>query len=371
MSRLILVLLAGMGIGFTFLVARAFGRWQGWWRWVIGAPAVWMVGVILNIIIAITLDPTAHNLWPLEILAWLALVSVVVGLLYLAHWLNQRPRSPRRTLMFATLSDRRQVAIFGMLTLLLTFATYLLPLPRTLLPFLMVLLPACMAIGLTALSKGGSGVRSLLGKLGQWRIRPKWLLIALLVALGIRLSMSVVALWLGLIPAIQVRPVSAGQLLLLALVFLLSAIPEELGWRGYALPRLLTHHSALTASLLIGAVWGSLHLALLLPGMMNEGALPLPTVLALVGGSVVFTWLYVNSGGSIVLTTIFHGAQSFFVVVNEGIAPGQQMWLLAGVYLAVALVILALTGWNLMRSYADDQTINHLLYPTMDDAPPG
>jgi hypothetical protein len=38
-------------------------------------------------------------------------------------------------------------------------------------------------------------------------------------------------------------------------------------------------------------LWGSLHLALLLPGMMNEGASPLATLL-LIGGSVLFTWLY-------------------------------------------------------------------------------
>jgi uncharacterized protein len=136
----------------------------------------------------------------------------------------------------------------------------------------------------------------------------------------------------------------ALQVLILALVFILSAMPEELGWRGYALPKLLTHYSALVASLLIGVAWGSLHLALLLPGMMNEGMPPLPTLLSLVGGSVIFTWLYVHSDGNIVLTTIFHAAQSFFAIVNEGIALEQQMWLMAGVYLAVALLIFSESG---------------------------
>lgn len=195
-----------------------------------------------------------------------------------------------------SLVTRQPVAIFGSLTLLLTFATYFLPLPREELPFLIVLIPTLLAILLTAISEGKSGVRALLGKLGQWRISPKWLAITLSLALVIRLMMSVVALLLGLIPAIQVRPVSAVQTLMLALIFIIAAIPEELGWRGYALPKLLTQRSALAASLIIGVVWGSLHLALLLPGMMNEGVPALPTVLALVGGSIIFTWLYVNSG---------------------------------------------------------------------------
>jgi uncharacterized protein len=48
----------------------------------------------------------------------------------------------------------------------------------------------------------------------------------------------------------------------LALILVIAAIPEELGWRGYALPQLLKHHSALFASLVIGGLWGLLHLAL-------------------------------------------------------------------------------------------------------------
>jgi hypothetical protein len=81
---------------------------------------------------------------------------------------------------------------------------------------------------------------------------------------------------------------------------------------------------------------------------MNAGTLPLPTVLALVGGSVLFTWLYVNSG-SIVLTTLFHAAQSFFVILNEGIPLAGQSWLLAGVYLAAALIVVIATGSSLRR----------------------
>lgn len=86
----IVILTGSVGIGFCLLAVRAIGRWRGWWRWAMVAPLLLMVGVVLNIVIAIGLDPTAHNLWPLEVLAWLALVSVVTGVLYLAHWVSQR-----------------------------------------------------------------------------------------------------------------------------------------------------------------------------------------------------------------------------------------------------------------------------------------
>jgi membrane protease YdiL (CAAX protease family) len=251
------------------------------------------------------------------------------------------------------LSDDTTVAIFGGLTILLSFATYWLPLPREVLPFLIVLIPALLALVFTAVSDGKSGVRALLGKLGRWRISLKWLAIALLLALALRLAMSVAALLLGLIPAIQLRPASPSQLLVLALILIIAAIPEELGWRGYALTKLLTRRTALVASLVIGVLWGTLHLALLLPGMMYEAAPPLPTLLHLIALSVLITWLYVQSGGSVVLTTIFHAAQSFFVIVNEGISQSQQTWLMAGVYLAAALVVAILTGWQLTRQRAE------------------
>ncbi|HEX5807738.1 MAG TPA: CPBP family intramembrane glutamic endopeptidase, partial [Anaerolineales bacterium] len=241
------------------------------------------------------------------------------------------------------------LALFCGLTIALTFATTLLPLPGELVAVVMVFIPALLAISLTAVSEGRAGVRSLLGKLAHWRIGLKWVGMALVLALVVRLTMSLIALSLGMISTIQLRPGGPAQYVILAAVFFVFAIPEELGWRGYALPKLLERHSPLAAGLMVGALWGSLHLALLLPDMMNEGASPLATLLGLLGGSVLFTWLYVNSGGSILLTTLFHAAQSFFVIVNEGLTGPQQAWLMAGVYLAVALIVVLATGPRLTR----------------------
>jgi len=238
---------------------------------------------------------------------------------------------------------RYPVAWFCGLTVALSFAAYLLPVPREVLPFLIVLVPALVSIALARVTDGRGGIRALLGKLVQWRVSLKWVAITLALALAMRLTMSVIALALGWITAIQLRPLSAPQLVMLALILLISAIPEELGWRGFALPRLLRHQSVLVASLVIGAAWGSLHLSLLLPGMMNEGTPALSTVIEVVCVSVLSTWLFINTRGSLIIATLFHAAQSFFVIVNEGIAQAQQTWLMAGVYaaFAIAIVIIA------------------------------
>jgi hypothetical protein len=59
-----------------------------------------------------------------------------------------------------------------------------------------------VALGLTALADGWDGVRTLFGRLGQWRVRPLWIVIALGLGLALRVVMSVSAVRLGLISAI-------------------------------------------------------------------------------------------------------------------------------------------------------------------------
>ncbi|MFC6723724.1 CPBP family intramembrane glutamic endopeptidase, partial [Halobium palmae] len=93
---------------------------------------------------------------------------------------------------------------------------------------------------------------------------------------------------------------------------------EEAGWRGYLLPRLQSRWGALTASLLPGVVWFLWHVPLLfLPGDTN-GAMPLPLMAAfVVASSVMYTWLYNSTGGSVLAVTLLHGG---FDVWNRFIA---------------------------------------------------
>ena len=84
------------------------------------------------------------------------------------------------------------------------------------------------------------GVRALLSKRGQWRVRTWWVVVAVVLGLVLRVIMSVIALLLGLIPAIELRPWTPAQLALFAVMLFIFAIPEELGWRGYVFPKLLT-----------------------------------------------------------------------------------------------------------------------------------
>jgi hypothetical protein len=61
----------------------AIGAWQGAWRWLAAAPMLLMAADILLILVSTSIDPTSHNLWPLEILFIAAVGLPVVGVLWL------------------------------------------------------------------------------------------------------------------------------------------------------------------------------------------------------------------------------------------------------------------------------------------------
>lgn len=84
---------------------------------------------------------------------------------------------------------------------------------------------------------------------------------------------------------------------------------EEVGWRGFALPRLLNKSNALTASILLTLFWALWHLPLFFyrPGYTTmEWTGMLGWVFSLLTGSVLLTWLYNSSRASILICAVFH-----------------------------------------------------------------
>lgn len=84
---------------------------------------------------------------------------------------------------------------------------------------------------------------------------------------------------------------------------------EEIGWRGFALPKLQIKLNALTASLLLTIFWALWHWPLFFyrPGYttMNIAGIS-GWVFSLLTGSILLTWLYNSSSGSILICAIFH-----------------------------------------------------------------
>ena len=244
---------------------------------------------------------------------------------------------------------------FLILTPLISLAIPLfLSLPAEIAPLLMVLVPALLAVLLTAISEGKKGVSALLIRLFM-RVAFKWIFIALGLALVLRLSVSLLAILFGWISTIQLYPWSPQQFLIIGVFTLFGAFMEELGWRGYALPRLLANRSRLISALIIGVPWGILHLGLILPGQMNVGMPWMAAILYMVALSVVLTWLFVQTRGSLFIVILHHAAQNFFVFLNGGVPFAESSWLLAAVTVVLALAVILFFGPSLQRSSVPEQ----------------
>jgi membrane protease YdiL (CAAX protease family) len=80
---------------------------------------------------------------------------------------------------------------------------------------------------------------------------------------------------------------------------------EETGWRGFTLPRLQVEHNALAATLILWAMWSLWHMPMFL--YMYDARILVGWLLGLLAGSITFPWLFNSTGGSLLLTVIFHG----------------------------------------------------------------
>jgi membrane protease YdiL (CAAX protease family) len=197
--------------------------------------------------------------------------------------------------------------------------------------------PSVLAIVFTTMVLGRGALRKLLGRLLIWRVDPRWYLVVLgpAVLAGGMIAFNVL---LGG-PAI-----SLGVPLLTVLFFLAfsifpgSALGEEIGWRGYALPRLQAGRSALSASLILGVIWGFYHLPLYFTGQASRPLSIFPLfVVSTIALSVIMTWMYNGTGGSLLLVVLIHA--TFNLPLTLLIAPlGRQETLAFSLYVGLLVV---------------------------------
>ena len=206
--------------------------------------------------------------------------------------------------------------------------------------------PALAAIVVAAVADGRAGLRDLRGRVARWRVGARWYA----VALGLPAVLALATAGLHVVLGGQTSFKLGGLSVLNFVVFVLI-IGEELGWRGYALPRLLVGRSALAASLILGVLWCAWHLPTFFVVGAPQHGLPFSAfVLLTVAYSVVFTWVYLHTRGSVLIATLLHGAINFSQgLFLGGIDPAREYWLLAAVYGAAALALVAATGPSLSR----------------------
>lgn len=224
------------------------------------------------------------------------------------------------------------------------------PLDRPYLQLLLILPgigPALAAVLVTHIAYGKPSVRDLFTPFGHWRVGFGWYLVAvfgpfLLFAAGQGLTR-----WLGFTATTSSQG-NLFSLTLSALVMSLLSNPwEEVGWRNFALPHLQRRYTALTATLIVGVLWGLWHLPLFFwRGHPLSQSPFLPWFISTVAVSFVYTWIYNGTRGSLLLVTLFHIAFNTFGAVFRGVSA-TSLGILSFL-IAVALVA-SLGGEHLSR----------------------
>jgi uncharacterized protein len=209
--------------------------------------------------------------------------------------------------------------------------------------------PAIAALVVVAALAGRGGVRAYSQRLLLWRVHPGWYGLVLVgpaayilagVGLAHLLGWSASSLPAAAFPPTQVAP---GFLLTLLVALVINT--EEFAWRGVALPVLQRRHSALLASLLLGAVHTLWHLPYFFTlGRPFYEQVGFPAFAAwTLALTIILTWIYNSTRGGLLLPVLFHAAQFAWqqLLSPPEVAP---FFISVGLLWAVAVGVIATHG---------------------------
>ena len=246
--------------------------------------------------------------------------------------LAQDVRQEGRVPLGSGLARRWPITTFYLLTLAVSWPLGLLP-PG----------PSIAAIAVTALIDGRSGVGALLRRVTVWRVGVRWYLVAILGPVGL----LALATWVNVLTGAVVTArgplvdwLELGTLFVVQVLGVVAGGWEELGWRGYALPRLLKRFSPLVASLCLGVLWAIWHIPLFM-----SGELPWADAAAIVVLSVLFTAVFVRTKQSVLIAVLMHAAFNasggIAILLFEGSDRVQMYWSMTAVTAVVALAVIS------------------------------
>jgi uncharacterized protein len=168
--------------------------------------------------------------------------------------------------------------------------------------------PGIVALFLTARTEGRVGVRALLNRILIADVPLRLYVLALTYVVVVKVSAAI----LHRLVSDAWPPFGGGSLALIPLAIAFSTpfqAGEEIGWRGFALPRLADRFGLRIASLMLGVIWAIWHLPQFYIAASDAYHQPFAVWAAqVVAMSVAFAWLYAKSGGSLLLVMLMHSA---------------------------------------------------------------
>ncbi len=218
--------------------------------------------------------------------------------------------------------------------------------------------PTLAAIIMTVITEGKAGLLRLRDRLKQRRVGWQWYLFVLqgiptLLLLGIIIQPGTLASFQGLTPVILVSYPAY-----FAVVFFGVAMPEEIGWRGFALPRMQPRYGPLWGTLLLGVLWDFWHLLYFLtPDHGGGPGISFATFLTnfsiffvmVVAIAIIFTWVFNHTRESIFISNLAYAAIDtpqlvwipLFLAVNE---TSMDLAFLIGFGVPALLIVILTRG---------------------------
>ena len=216
--------------------------------------------------------------------------------------------------------------------------------------------PSVAGLLMTSLVSGRAGLREVLARLLVWRVGGRWYAVALLTApfLVMTVSLALSVLSAEFLPAIFMTNDKAPLLLSGLAAGLIVGIFEELGWTGFAIPRMRRRYGVLSTGLLVGALWGAWHFIMFWEPGSFSGALPFVVLLVklfswLPAYRVLMVWVY-DRTGSLLVAMLMHGSLTATQLIlmplpASGMSVLTSILALAAAYwLVVAILAVANAG---------------------------
>jgi membrane protease YdiL (CAAX protease family) len=235
--------------------------------------------------------------------------------------------------------------------------------------------PTLASFVMTAVTSGKAGVRQLLRRYVLWRVGIQWYLLVLfgppiVLLLGETVFLGATP-WNALIANWSL--VFTSYLPQVAIIAVFAQLLEEAGWTGFAVPRLQQKYGPLLGACILGVFWALFHLpTLFINSDIGSGQVPLPQVLPSMGrlillaviSRIIWTWVFNNTRGSILLAILLHAASDaaislvFLQIIGYPILFGGShlsgwfaafygVWDVRITYAVCALLVLILTRGRL------------------------
>ena len=244
-------------------------------------------------------------------------------------------------------TTRHELGLFFLLAFVLSWALWPLVLLNADSSPLVPFGPLGAALLVSALSGGWRAVAALMRQLGHWRVHPLWYAVALVGPFLLTALAGAVTVAAGApSPGLGVYSDWWGVVSTLVATAVIIGVFEEVGWRGFALPRMQQHHAALWAALVLGMIWAVWHLPELVSDASERELAPY--LLSVLAYSVLITWLYNSTRGNLPIVIVFHAsintAARFLLPEFESPYDATAWWSYAAVYVLAAVAVTAVAG---------------------------